>query len=288
MALRLRLFIQVEVDSQIISLKILDNRIRASKRRDWKRFMLQTESSLEAAWENRDLSKAWAHARALSGSKIGPKMRLYASPPTEQISSGQWAEHLQKTPTRGGCSSSSVDFCAEWKQRMCAESFGSYPFNDLVDGHDDTVAVLDFIRHAKLRKSGPCWALPIEVWRLLLCDRSKFCSKPKQKTGIGARVRAPPVEPLKDALSILHSCIRRTCCTPLLFDAAGTAKISKNNSKAGCDGQRIIALFDDYSKCYYKRQWQCLHEQPRMDWAYGYAKKQEKGDGHHVPTLFVI
>jgi len=122
-----------------------------------------------------------------------------------------------------------------------------------VHAWDDVKALTYQISHGHLRKSVPRWALPLELWRMVLCPNRYV--RPRVALGLGCEMPHYALARLDQCVLWLFYAIRRTNRAPFLWSHAAVALIDKNNNKDGCPGLRVTALLDSLGKAYFRHLW---------------------------------
>eukprot|EP00972_Heterocapsa_arctica_P010423 1533450-Heterocapsa_arctica.AAC.1 len=64
--------------------------IRRTKRRGWKCYVDSVLAHYQEAWERRDMATCWRLARALAGTKVGPRFRRHTMPTAARRSLQEW------------------------------------------------------------------------------------------------------------------------------------------------------------------------------------------------------
>jgi hypothetical protein len=132
------------------------------------------------------------------------------------------------------------------------------------------------IKKSKCRKVGPIWALPNEVWRLLLCQSTDF---KQPRAGIGCPEYFSKFESFRYVIMQVLLKVRVTNTTPLSWHRSRVFSLFKKNPAlvdVPFDSQRSIHSLDPFGKSFYRHLWNSSSTPSPLPNEFGYVKNRRR------------
>ncbi|CAE8588820.1 unnamed protein product [Polarella glacialis] len=252
-------------DSLKRRLRTLVKRLSQERTRSWQQRQHSLALTLAEASATGNWRQAWIAARQLSQASWGPRGRVYHHVSAEAPSAQEWGEALKRQGPDGGCSAEVI-----WESEL--EDIGEFfrlnqtallapnpRIKQLQNGLEKYTITeeqaadlgsqdLEHLTAALAKRNNgfatPPWALPKDVWRLLL-NGTWAPELPKLEGSTSLRR-------MMQQLLIL---IRRTGQVPLLWATSLGFPVPKHNLKTGTKAYRLLHLIDPVSKSWVSGIW---------------------------------
>lgn len=211
--------------------------------------MLDLQAEIEECWMHRKLADLHRLCLAASGSKIGPKKRLYNAAPSAMPSSEEWLGVWALDGKDGGMQAQQV----VWEAHRTAHisSFGPPPpFNNahFHDAEKDLLGISKYVRRAPKRRATPHHSCPLELLCILLHPNRGIDSR---GFGVGfAAQGGPAVHSARQWLLRGLAHIRRTGATPLIWHRSAGVALKKGTAE-GPRGKRVVHVLDPLGKGFF-------------------------------------
>ena len=204
-------------------------------------------------------------ARKVAGTNVGPKLRRF-----DCVQRTEWAEQLSSPGPQGGCLASPLLYheqsmnlthvletlvasklVHESESVPCPLIAGAPGPNSeqCLDAVLEAQADLDCMRlnlvRGKHRRAVPAWSVPLEVWQLALCRKSRTCGSWRQTPVLDTNH-------IDKLMFQLLCCIRQSAASVQQWSASQTIQLDKRNGKKGCSSLRFIHLLDPIGKSFFK------------------------------------
>ena len=234
--------------------------------------------------------------RRIAANGRGPKNRLYGLPNPRNPLVDQWKEYLCNEPAQGGCNAQVIDFVDELADQLNDPAQRDLPHKVLDDANlaqkikQEISNIQRYLIKAPKRRQVPPWALPLEIWWLLLLpnrntvavsidqlslDRDKVLAALRKFTGLSwlsysgnrnivpAATASTAIGVVRQRLFVPHifsafkQVLRKvhlSLFVPMSWNRALAAKLYKTIAKAqvhACATVRLIFLFDPISKAFF-------------------------------------
>ena len=214
---------------------------------DRRHYEAELADSLRQAWRHRDHHAVWAIARQMSGSKLGPKKRLFDRAAPESPTAAEWYAAQRLPGHEGGQMASYHTPPPQPQPRSFSDDLRAVAH---ARARQDFEGLQHRARRAKLRKTTPPGTIPFELYRMALHPND---APSPQAAGLGSN---DPDVHLPNFQALLHNLlwsIRLYGATPTRWHHSRAYPLPKHNDKPGCKGLRLIHVLDGLGTSYYLR-----------------------------------
>lgn len=139
----------------------------------------------------------------------------------------------------------------------------------------DVRGVARHVRNARCRKAVPSWALPNEVWRMVLAPSNV---QPPKYSGVGWQ--QPSINDGAFSMMVdFHSFVRRRKTTPACWHLSTGYSLPKPSAEAKkivFDRQRLVHSLDPYGKAFYRFMWHSGTPPAPRCWEHGYVSGRRR------------
>ena len=244
----------------------------------------QRAADLAYAVQQQDTASEWKISRLMAGNSSGPKKRKYNVPKCQQPDGADWASYLAQSGPQGGFEAVIHD-----SPTPLPQTAPIWTVEHAWQAQEDLDYLRPAIKYAKTRRSHPTWAVPNELWRMMLYPNEHKVAK---VAGIGfqpegKRYMTKFYEKFKAFLAQIRRCNR----TPVSWNHSHGHALDKGNGKTafgGAAGQRLLHLLDPLGKAWHWGRWTANRKQRFPIWAQGFesGRRRENAIVTHMVTGF--
>ena len=232
-----------EVSAEVVR---LTKQIRKSCRQDKRNRIDKLCEEMEEASRNRDGKKVWECARAVAGTGLGLKRRVFQPPDEVPITAQEWDEYMKDT------------FRAQLSSPLGPQPSKGCVRGQLPPRHE----FFNTIEYSKNNKTVADGDVPNEVWKLIIRDRSA-----------GQIIYELFQQSLREGVN------------PAAFCTSPLAPIDKGNNKKGCKSKRPISICNSLGKQFHRTLYRHHVKDLAPPWSFGNVKGRRREESCLIVRL---
>ncbi|CAE8722639.1 unnamed protein product, partial [Polarella glacialis] len=239
------------------ALQRADRNASASARKDRRAYYARIAEDMKQAEHDHDSRKVWLLARRLAATGVGPRLRQWGAPLTENPPADEWLSATERPGAEGGCLATlyhSVDRTPLDVEPSLA---------DIEVAQGDYNATLQYLSKSRNNKQVPMWSVPAEVWKVVMCSLKRM------------QWTHNYFQPFRQDVRRFLAQVRQFQAAPQLWHHSLAIKLPKHNKKQGIKSIRLVHALDPFGKAYFRALWD-LGSHTTWPFAMGLARHRRR------------